>query len=292
MGEAMVPQPSEPEGRPPRLGIFWASVITLVASYVVLKWGFAWLTMRIVERDELLPIPGSALQMLMGLVVVGLGVYILYDDALMREFTRPIIRLLSAREGPLGAARLAVLILFPLLVGVGMFTSLKPSTAAAVVSRIQHPTIPGAYERLENPFRNPEPEMLNAFAEAEGLSGLSPQEVEGHFDARTLEEGRILYQMNCRPCHGTKVDGTGPMAPGLLLKPANFTDLGTIATLIEAYLFWRIKEGGIALPGAATPWDSVMPAWKDELSDDEIWKIILAEYHTAGVAPRILDKLH
>ena len=292
----MVESPSaplrEPRNRPPRLGIFWTSVIALVVSYVVLKWGLAWVSMRLVGRQELLPIPGSALQMYMGLVVIGLGVYILYDEALLREFLRPVIRLLSASEGPLGAARLAALILFPLLVGVGVFMNLKPSTAATVISRLQHPTIPGKFERLENPYRNPTPEMLGAFAEAKGLSGLNPEEVEERFSERTLTEGRVLYQINCRPCHGTKADGTGPMAGGFLLKPANFTDPGTIATLVESYLFWRIKEGGIGLPGSATPWDSAMPAWKDELTDDEIWKIIIAEFHTAGMEPRILEKLH
>jgi hypothetical protein len=34
-----------------------------------------------------------------------------------------------------------------------------------------------------------------------------------------------------------------------------------------------------------------MPAWKDELSDEEIWKIIVAEYDTAGVEPRKPEKL-
>ena len=29
-----------------------------------------------------------------------------------------------------------------------------------------------------------------------------------------------------------------------------------------------------------------MPAWKDELTDDQIWKIIAAEYQIAGVDPR------
>lgn len=81
------------------------------------------------------------------------------------------------------------------------------------------------------------------------------------------------------------------MGWGFRLKPVDFRDLGTIATLVESYLFWRIKEGGLGLPPQASPWDSAMPAWKDELSDEEIWKIILAEYDTAGVEPRKPEKL-
>jgi hypothetical protein len=34
-----------------------------------------------------------------------------------------------------------------------------------------------------------------------------------------------------------------------------------------------------------------MPSWKTELNDDQIWKIILAEYHTADVEPRKPEKL-
>ena len=76
------------------------------------------------------------------------------------------------------------------------------------------------------------------------------------------------------------------MARGLRLKPADFQDPGTIGTVVESYAFWRIKEGGRGLPMAASPWDSAMPAWKDELSDEEIWKIVMAEYAIAGREPR------
>jgi hypothetical protein len=30
-----------------------------------------------------------------------------------------------------------------------------------------------------------------------------------------------------------------------------------------------------------------MPPWEDELEDDEIWRIILAEYAIAGREPRV-----
>ncbi len=106
-----------------------------------------------------------------------------------------------------------------------------------------------------------------------------------------IEEGRILYQKNCRPCHGTRADGRGPMAQGFRLKPVDFTDPGTIATLVESYPFWRIQTGGLRLPDAATPWDSTMPAWEDELSEEEIWKIIMAEYDIADKEPRKPERI-
>jgi mono/diheme cytochrome c family protein len=76
------------------------------------------------------------------------------------------------------------------------------------------------------------------------------------------------------------------MAYGFRLRPANFRSEDTIATVIESYAFWRVREGGVGLPSEGSPWDSAMPAWKDELTDDQIWKIIAAEYAIAGVEPR------
>lgn len=105
-----------------------------------------------------------------------------------------------------------------------------------------------------------------------------------------LFEGRALYAMNCRPCHGDSVAGDGPMADGFKLRPINFTDNGTIETIVEGYTFWRVENGGFGLPTEATPWDSAMPEWKVSLTDEERWKIILAEYFLAQKTPRIPEK--
>ncbi|MHA1548960.1 MAG: c-type cytochrome [Alphaproteobacteria bacterium] len=104
---------------------------------------------------------------------------------------------------------------------------------------------------------------------------------------KNLFEGRALYAMNCRPCHGDSVSGDGPMADGFKLRPINFTDNGTIETIVEGYTFWRVANGGLGLPTEATPWDSAMPEWKLNLSEEERWKIILAEYDLAEKTPRI-----
>jgi len=104
---------------------------------------------------------------------------------------------------------------------------------------------------------------------------------------KNLFEGRALYAMNCRPCHGDSVSGDGPMADGFKLRPINFTDTGTIETIVEGYTFWRVTNGGPGLPTEATPWDSAMPAWKLNLTESERWKIILAEYDLAQKTPRI-----
>jgi mono/diheme cytochrome c family protein len=125
------------------------------------------------------------------------------------------------------------------------------------------------FEKMENPFAN----------------------VDEETKKRYTEEGKILYQQNCRPCHGSKADGNGPFANSFRLRPINFTDPGTIATVVEVFAFWRIKEGGPGLPGGSTPWDSAMPAWKDTLTDTQIWKIIMGEYVTAGVVARQREEM-
>ncbi len=130
-------------------------------------------------------------------------------------------------------------------------------------------------------------EPMNVFlAELEG-GEVSDETARAALLEKTLFEGRALYAMNCRPCHGDSVGGDGPMADGFKLRPINFTDIGTIETIVEGYTFWRVTNGGAGLPTEATPWDSAMPEWKLSLTEEERWKIILAEYDMARKTPRI-----
>jgi mono/diheme cytochrome c family protein len=107
------------------------------------------------------------------------------------------------------------------------------------------------------------------------------------YRAYITAEGRSLYQINCRPCHGTKGNGDGPTAAGFRLRPANFRDPLGIAALTPGALLWRIEQGAAALPSEATPWDSSMPAWQHELDRELIWKIILGEFSTANATPAV-----
>lgn len=298
--------------------IFHSTVISIVSVFIFLKWGFPYVARIIAGSENLLPVPGALMAIFMILTFVSAVVYVSITDERLREFRRPVVNLIRGRSDSSGSrvaagtilflaailverwivegistdllvalltllvafatltkgvtfrlARRAILITFPVLVGWVVYQQTSPGTKTPTLLRIQHPTLPGSYGKLENPFRN----------------------VDAETRTKYIEEGRVLFQINCRPCHGTKADGDGPMARGFRLKPANFRDPGTIATVVEAYTFWRIKEGAPGLPPEASPWDSAMPSWKDELSDEEIWKIIMAEYETAGVEPRKPEKL-
>jgi len=156
--------------------------------------------------------------------------------------------------------------------------------------------IPQVRDDIENWVEETEPDHVLEFFSVEPMKKLLAQLESGKVDKgiakaalmeKNLFEGRALYAMNCRACHGDSVGGDGPMADGFKLRPINFTDNGTIETIVEGYTFWRVTNGGPGLPTEATPWDSAMPEWKLSLTEEERWKIILAEYDLAQKTPRI-----
>lgn len=128
----------------------------------------------------------------------------------------------------------------------------------AVRSEYLRPAIPKEYMGLKNPLKRNE---------------------------KNLARGEWLYDINCSPCHGGNLDGNGPEAEGLFPRPASLVNLLSILKLKEPYLFWRIREGGPGLPKEWMPWNSAMPVWKEELTDEEIWKIILYIYEATGETP-------
>lgn len=276
-------------GRGFRVGIFGWTIITLGILYIFLKYAFPYLAMKAMDKENLLWVPSFLMAVYMILVILGVAIHIISDNERLEEFLSLIIKSL---KGDISQrwVRTIVLAIVPLFGGFFLYSRSVSTIEPPSQLRIQHPTLPTQYERLKNPFRDPSPEIVKAFIEKEGSGNISIEEAKRLLVNRYKEEGTILFQKNCRPCHGVKADSDGPMIRGLRLKPIDFTDTGTIATIVEGYLFWRIKEGGIGLPPESTPWDSVMPRWKGELTDEEIWKIILAEYDIAGVEPRILEK--
>ena len=89
-----------------------------------------------------------------------------------------------------------------------------------------------------------------------------------------------------------KDDRASQVASRFNPPPANFQDPGTIAMLQEAFLFWRISKGGPGLPKESTPWNSVMPAWEDRLTEEQIWQVIMYLYDATGQQPRRWESSH
>jgi mono/diheme cytochrome c family protein len=88
-------------------------------------------------------------------------------------------------------------------------------------------------------------------------------------DHEAAEAGAEIYEINCASCHGPEGKGDGPAAAGLDPQPASLADAHLMEDMSDGALFWRVNEGGMI-----EPFNSAMPAWKDTLSQDEIWQVI------------------
>jgi mono/diheme cytochrome c family protein len=75
----------------------------------------------------------------------------------------------------------------------------------------------------------------------------------------TLERGRHIYDQRCLDCHGPEGKGDGSKASSLSPRPGNLVSAATSAKSDQDLL--RIIANG--RPRTA------MPAWKDELTEDE-----------------------
>jgi len=92
-------------------------------------------------------------------------------------------------------------------------------------------------------------------------------------DAKTISEGHTLYQENCVSCHGATGMGDGEIANSLNPSPALLAYMIQMPMAVDEYMFWSVSEGGDAF-------GTGMPAYKEVLTEDEIWKIIT--YMRAG----------
>ena len=244
--------------------ILLRSVSIVFAIFLVIRFGIPWLAVILGLSATPAPVPGFALGIYLVVAVVGTLVYVSSEEGRWRSFLTPIVRAFVLPAGAIPRSQMLALAVLPLVVGGVAWTRVVPATGTPAVLRVQHPAVPDEYAEMINP--------LAELPEAER--------------AVAVREGVVLYQKNCRPCHGTKADGLGPLSRGLRLKPIDFTDPGTIATVVEPYPFWRITKGGIGLPDIATPWNSAMPAWEEDFTPEEIWRILSAEYEIAGTEPR------
>ncbi len=80
-------------------------------------------------------------------------------------------------------------------------------------------------------------------------------------DAESARKGKEAYLDNCASCHGDNLEGLKAEEAGLDIDTPNLKH--RLKTHTEGDFFWKINEGR-----------GEMPAFKDELSDDEKWHII------------------
>jgi mono/diheme cytochrome c family protein len=243
---------------------FVQAVLMLVLAFAVLKYGI---------RP---PAPWSVLSLYMAIILLAVLVYVSSDSDSWRDFMRPIWLTLVRPE--YRVLRLVLVIAIPLLLGYYAYTQAAAKPQAPAELRAVHPAPPASIQfrgkeiqiaGLENPLRRDQANLKKHIA-----------------------AGAETYIRKCVYCHGDNLDGRGHFAPGFNPPPANFQDPGTIAMLQEAFLFWRIAKGGPGLPRESTPWNSVMPAWEDRLSEEQIWQVIMFLYDFTGQQPRRWETSH
>ena len=84
------------------------------------------------------------------------------------------------------------------------------------------------------------------------------------FEAAGLKEGKELYVQHCLTCHGCAGNGLGTYAGTLTVAPADLKR-EPFRSMPEDQFFWHVSEG---VQG------SVMPPWKESLTEDERWKVV------------------
>jgi mono/diheme cytochrome c family protein len=237
---------------------FVQAVLILAIAFVVLRVGIH------------PPAPWSVLTLYMSIVLLAVLVFVSADSDSWREFVRPIRSTLVNPDRR--HLRLGLLIVLPLLLGYYAYTQAAAKPQAPPELRAVHPAPPSSIQ-----FRGKEIQIT-------GLDNPLRKDPAGF--KKHAAAGADIYIRNCMYCHGDNLDGKGHFAFGFDPPPANFQDPGTIAMLQEAYLFWRIAKGGPGLPKESTPWNSVMPAWEDRLSEEQIWQVIMYLYDATGQQPR------
>ena len=80
-------------------------------------------------------------------------------------------------------------------------------------------------------------------------------------DAKVVDQGQKIAQINCVTCHGAKGKGDGVAAAALSPKPADWTSK-KIQDESDGELFWKISNGR-----------GSMPAWK-HLSESDRWALV------------------
>ena len=277
---------------------FWAGVGVWIFIQMYLKY-------RIYP-----PIPFSVRAIYGTVSACGIFMWVSGSQPEWEDFKRPIINVMDGKTGFHKAIRVVALVLIPLAHWEGMpINPSSPASKSPLSLRTVHPAPPATtkvhgktfvLQTAENPYRvNPEGEYDQAYSDAhivvQDMGRLmkdfnskedNPWDPNAEGYIKYVREGGEIFFQNCHFCHGDNLNGRGLWAYAFNPIPANFTDAGTIAQLQETFVFWRVSQGGIGLPPEGFPWASVMPPWKEHLTTDEIWKVVMFEYWHTGYYPR------
>jgi cbb3-type cytochrome c oxidase subunit III len=81
--------------------------------------------------------------------------------------------------------------------------------------------------------------------------------------------GKKLFLTYCFTCHGKEGKGDGYAARYQPVKPRDLTNQAVLSTRTDQELFQAISEGSVHFRGP-----TVMPAWWQSLSEQQIWDLV------------------
>ena len=159
----------------------------------------------------------------------------------------------------------------------------SPGMAA---DELQRELVPGldlwTQEREAAPYwdsKETTPDLLSRAARhREFMAAGAPVEYRSHINpypaaTMVIQDGGKLYKAYCATCHGAKGLGDGDAGRDLTPSPALLAYMIKRRRSVDEYLLWSISEGG-------AQFGTEMPAYKDMLTDQEIWQIVT--YMRAG----------
>ncbi len=91
--------------------------------------------------------------------------------------------------------------------------------------------------------------------------------------AETIAAGGRIFTRHCAQCHGKDGTGGGEGSLALSPSPALLAYMIQRPVAVDEYLLWSIADGG-------KQFGSAMPAFKDQLAREDIWRVIA--YMRAG----------
>jgi len=102
-----------------------------------------------------------------------------------------------------------------------------------------------------------------------------------------LEEGAYMagakvYSSNCAVCHGFPNRDRGPIAKGMFPKPPHLFDGKAVTDDEPGETYWKVANG-IRLTG--------MPAFKNSLSEAEMWQVSVLLANANRISAAVKDQL-
>lgn len=146
-----------------------------------------------------LPMPNALILLLIILLFISWLLYVSSSERRLKSFTSFLI--LEEKWNLRYSIQLAIFITFPLIVAWLFYSA----TLRAPESHIE--------------LKIKEPELKEDLSKTANLL----KEIPFEANEKYVEEGKVLYRIHCRSCHGLEGRGNGPDAEKLDPKPSDFT---------------------------------------------------------------------